>query len=332
MGVLVGLGVFTAKPTPAAADEAGMRAVIDSATGQVEIREDGKPVLRYNYRTVPVPKSFFEDIPPTHQATARKYGKPRSNYIHPLYGPSGEELTADWNKDHPHHRGIYWAWPEVQYQGGLGDLHALQKVFARPTGKIELRKGDGFAEIEAENEWRWNDKTPIVREMTTIRAHQVDIHGRFVDLQFEFEALTDGVTLARRGTNAYGGLNMRMATVAGLKLTHHADRPDASPRRAWQSAAGIWTGAHTPASLTILEHAKNPDYPGDYVEYPNLSWYQPTFPRSGTRYPLEQGRPLVLRYRFWIRAGAPPSETELSTQWEAFQARPGGKTTSDSVL
>ena len=75
--------------------------------------------------------------------------------IHPLYGPHGEILTDDWTPDHPHHRGIYWAWPEVDWQGKRGDLHALQHVFARPTGKIETQHGADFAQITAENVWRW---------------------------------------------------------------------------------------------------------------------------------------------------------------------------------
>ena len=65
----------------------------------------------------------------------RIYARARSDYIHPLFGLEGETLTKDWSTDHPHHRGIYWAWPEVDWRGQRGDLHALQHVFARPTGK-----------------------------------------------------------------------------------------------------------------------------------------------------------------------------------------------------
>ena len=76
----------------------------------------------------------------TFMANPSIYAVPRSNYIHPVYGLSGEMLTRDWSKDHPHHRGIYWAWPEVEFGKKLGDLHALQIVFARPTGKIKFDK------------------------------------------------------------------------------------------------------------------------------------------------------------------------------------------------
>ena len=89
--------------------------------------------VAYNYQSVSMPDTVKPRIAPGNQ----KYAVPRSDYIHPLYGLHGEILTDDWVPDHPHHRGIYWAWPEVDWQGKRGDLHALQDVFARPTGKIE---------------------------------------------------------------------------------------------------------------------------------------------------------------------------------------------------
>ncbi len=301
---------------PAETGTAAVTAIDDSKSGRIEIRQGGQPVLEYCYRTVDPPDGFLERI---HQGS-RKYARPRSNYIHPLYGPHGEKLTKDWSADHPHHRGVYWAWPEVMYNGELGDLHALQRVFARPTGKIKLRQGDGFAEIAAESEWRWEDKTPIVRELATIRAYEAEEHGRLIDLQFEFTGLVEGVTVARRGTKAYGGLNIRLSAVTGLKLSHHADAPESKPRQAWQYATGVWPEAEKPATLVVLEHADNPGYPGGYVEYPKLPWFQPAFPPANTRHPIPRNKPLKLRYRFWILNGGPPDADRLRKQWNMYNA------------
>ncbi len=316
-------------------DSAAVNAIDDSKSGQIEIRQGDQPILRYNYRTVDPPAIALSKV----SKGSLKYAQPRSNYIHPLYGPNGEELTKDWSTDHPHHRGIYWAWPEVMYNEELGDLHALQRVFARPTGKIELRQGDRFAEIAAESLWRWEDKTPIVRELTTIRAHETGEHGRFIDLQFEFTGLTEGVTIARRGTNAYGGLNIRLRPVPGVKLLHHADEAEASdeskspgskPRQAWQYATGVWSEAEKQTTFVVLEQADNPGYPGDYVEYANLPWFQPTFPREKTRHAIRKDQTLTLRYRLWILDGAPPSADEFRKQWNRYNASVGATSTSAS--
>ena len=292
-----------------AGDVPEMRAAFDKETGQVSLTESGKPVLQYNYHTVPLPEGVKES----------KYGKPRSNYLHPLFGPDGQELTYDWSKDHPHHRGIYWAWPEVQFNGELGDLHALQRVWARPTGKIATRRHADWAEVVAESRWMWEDKTPIVREQTTIRAWKDGAEGRWIDLEFRFEALEDGVTLARRGTKAYGGLNIRLAKITGMTLAHHADPEDAQTRMAWQSASGTWSGSGEPLSMVVFEKTSNPGYPADYAEYPDLPWFQPTFPRAGTRHALKKGAPLVLRYRILIRRGPPAGEGTLRAQWTKSQ-------------
>jgi hypothetical protein len=295
------------------------QAAWDPATGLATFSEAGKPILTYHYQTVPVPDGFFDGIPEKHLDYARKYAVSRSNYIHPLCGPAGTGLTADWNTDHPHHRGIYWAWPEVVYKGETGDLHALQKVWARPTGKIETRHGDGWAELTAGNRWMWQDKIPIVLETATIRAWKADSHGRHIDLVLEFEGLEEEVTLARRGTRHYGGLNIRLAKIKGMELAHHADPDTAATRMAWQLASGTWPGATEPASLVVFEATTNPGYPADVVEYPDLPWFQPAFPAAGARHALGKSRPLVLRYRIWIRPGPPPGERELRDQWTIYQ-------------
>ena len=306
-----------ASPAAEAPVAQAMQARRDPASGQIDITDDGKPVLRYNYKTVE-PGEILEKVAPGN----RIYARARSNYIHPLYGLNGEVLTKDWSIDHPHHRGIYWAWPEVYYGTNLGDLHALQKVFAHPTGKVRLQSGATFAEIEAENQWQWEDREPIVRERAVIHAYRTTTEGRIVDLAFQFVALKDGITLARRGTQHYGGLNIRMTTPSSQDISVHTDPTNSIPRRAWSDLSGLFEGAPTPSGLLVLQYPRNPDYPGDWVQYPNLSWCQPTFPAADTRFPLPPGKPLVLRYRLIIHKGSKPTDTVAAKLWDTFQSPP----------
>ena len=292
-----------------------MQARRDLASGQIDITDHGKPVLRYNYKTVE-PGQVLDKVTPGN----RIYARARSDYIHPLFGLDGEVLTRDWPVDHPHHRGIYWAWPEVDFGKERGDLHALQKVFARPTGKVRLESGPVFAEIEAENLWRWEDREPIVREQAIIRAYRATAQGRVIDLAFQFVALKEGITLARRGTDKYGGLSPRMATPVSQEILVHTDSSNAVPRRAWSDLSGVFGGAAAPSGLTVLQHAGNPDYPGDWQQHPELSWCQPTFPATGTRYALLRDKTLVLRFRLFVHAGAKPDEGWAAKLWDAFHA------------
>ena len=296
----------------------GMAAVTlqkDPASGQVVVTEDARPVLQYNYQTIE-PGDLLDRV----SEGNRIYARPRSDYIHPLYESGGAVLTKDWAVDHPHHRGIYWAWPEVQYGQELGDLHALQKVFSRATGRLFLRHKDQCAEIEAENQWLWEDKDAIVREVALIRVHPATAEGRVVDLAFRFVALKDGVTLARRGTDQYGGLNLRLDKPASQEITAFTDPTNASPRIAWSDVSGLFAGGKTPAGLAVFQHAGNPDYPGDWIQYPELGWCQPTFPAAKSRYALSRDKPLVLRYRLWIHSGGKLAADKARRLWTAYNS------------
>ena len=286
------------------------------ASGQYDLIEGDRLVLRYNYAVVE-PGEVLKKVTPNNL----KYAVARSNYLHPLYGPTGEVLTRDWSPDHPHHRGIYWAWPEVDWRGQRGDLHALQKIFARPTGQCVISSGPVFAQVDAENVWKWEDSEAIVRERTILRAYRATPLGRVLDLEFQFTALNEPVSVARRGASHYGGLNVRFSTVQNQQITKQIDPAGSSPLKAWGEVHGAFGGANQPAGVVILQSANNPVYPGDWAEYPNLNWLQPTFPASGTRHEITKDRPLVLHYRIWIYGGAKADSESCARQWEAANAK-----------
>lgn len=287
----------------------------DAASGQFDITDAGQPVLRYNYATIE-PDDRMTNVAPA----SRIYARARSDYIHPLFGLDGETLTKDWSVNHPHHRGIYWAWPEVDWRGQRGDLHALQKVFAKPIGKCTASSGPVFAQIEAENFWKWENGESLVHERAVIRAYRATGDDRVVDLEFQFTALNDPVLLARRGTDKYGGLNIRLASVKDQEISFHSDPTNAVLRMTWAELSGKFGDAGQPSGIVVLQHAANPDYPGEWVKFPELNWFQPTFPANGTRYELKKGEPLVLRFRLWLHRGAQASEENGAAQWRAYHA------------
>jgi hypothetical protein len=272
---------------------ADMSVTVDAKTQKYTILDSGKPVLTYNFGTVPVPDTL----------KGKKYAEPRSNYVHPLYGPNGEILTADFSSDHPHHRGIYWAWPEVTYKGEMRDIHALQGVFARPVKIHKQTAGADSATITAESVWKWSDTEEIVREFATITAYPRKKGTGIIDFSFTFEALRPGITLARRKQTVYGGFNFRMAQFTEVKIAKNSDAPGAFPRRSWAELTGTPPEGREPVGIFLLQNPANPLYPGDWVEYANLPWLQPTFPSAGMAYELKPGAPLKLAFRVIVRDG-----------------------------
>ncbi len=301
-----------------------------SDDGQVIVSEGEHRILQYNYQTV-----YAEDVirGPDEQeeehvrsdrdtfVSASIYAVPRSDYIHPLYGPEGEMLTRDWpDGGHPHHRGIFWAWPEVEYGNKKGDIYALQKIFARPSGEIRLSSGPVFGAIEAENFWMWEDQEPLVREKAEIKIYRSDGNSRIIDLTLHFLALKDSITIATRYTNSYGGLNLRMQTPDYQGISYFTDKEEARPQRAWSDFRGLFKGAQSSTGLMVFQHQDNPEYPGAWVDYPSLAWVQPTFPTPGTRYALSQEIPLVLKYRLVIHKGSQPGVPTFENHWDAYHS------------
>ena len=323
----------------------GMKASVDSNSGQIIVWENEDKVLQYNYQTVyekdvvhPGSKKdkelifsnmsgvYYEEYLKAHPelkkndtTTSSIYSVPRSDYIHPLYGLEGEMLTNDWpDGGHPHHRGIFWAWPEVKYGDQLGDIYALQRVFARPTGNVKYTNGPVYAEVDAENLWMWEEKEAIVRENAVIRVYHSTPEGRIIDLSIKLLALKDSVTLATRFTNSYGGLNIRMQTPEEQDISYFTDEADSLPLRAWSDFNGIFEGNKSKSGLMVLQHRDNPEYPGEWREYPDMAWVQPTFPTPETRYLLSTDNPLVLRYRLIIHTGGKLSKETYIKSWDAY--------------
>jgi len=342
----VGIIVFILFLTASCSDKMTVMTAEMLPNGQFVIREAGSPVLQYNYQTVHEkdvvrPESekdvkleyytinggiyldeYYKANPAverTGKASSAIYAIPRSDYIHPLYGLNGEIMTNDWpDADHPHHRGIFFGWPEVEYGSERGDLYALQRVFARPTGNIKCINGKDFAEIEAENRWMWNDKEAIVKEMLIIRAYRTSGGARFIDFTLTLLALKDSITIATRFTNSYGGVGMRMATPKDQNISQHADPVTASPQRYWADFHGIFEGNTSFSGMTLIQHKDNPEYPGKWIVYPALSWIQPTFPTNGTRYLLSKNKPFVFRFRLIVHQGAKPDDEVLAKQWDEY--------------
>jgi len=287
------------------------------AAGQWLISENGKPVVQYNYETVPLPEGYLERL-----AHGHIYAVPRSNYIHPLFDLNGKPITNDWTLDHAHHRGIYWAWPEVGYEGALGDLHALQTVFALLFKETETTEKDGTVSVQGESLWKWKDEEPIVHETATITVLPLSASGRKINLEFRFKGLVDEVTLARRGTDAYGGLNFRMARLSGFQSGIFQEFEDDAAKNGAAWVFATWRDADSGKTmeLTVFEKADNPDYPGDLIQYPDLQWFQPGIPKRGTRFVLKKDDVLTLRFQLWIHE-ATANDTAKKAAWREFQEK-----------
>ena len=90
---------------------------------KIRVTLRGKPVLEYVKTEKPVPAG----IEPHFR---------RSGYIHPVYTPTGQEITGDFPADHAHQHALFFAWTMAEFDGKKADFWNQ----AKNLGRIEFRE------------------------------------------------------------------------------------------------------------------------------------------------------------------------------------------------
>ena len=262
------------------------------------ITEAGEKVMSYQRR---------------HKSINGKYL--RANYIHPLYGLDGEILTEDFPADHPHHRGIFWAWHQVWLgDKKLGDSWAANDFFWDVYDAKILDVDSQSRALQIHVHWKsplWTDadgkKKAFVKETTTIRVHRARNNIRKIDFQIKLLALADGIRLGgSEDAKGYGGFTTRIPLPDGLSFTGVGGpvepknlSVEAGP---WLDFSGDFNQDGNISGLTILCHNSSPGYPQRWILRRKGSAQNPVYPG---RKPilLSRDKPVILRYRLIIHRG-----------------------------
>jgi hypothetical protein len=252
------------------------------ADGRLELRDNGAPVLAYNY------------------AMRLENGAPeikrRSGYIHPVWAPNGAVVTDDFPRDHWHHRGIFWAWPVVRHEGKKYDVWTLT---GGPQSRFIkwLEKKDGAtARLASENGWFLGDRQ-ILREVVRFDVEPAANNSRRMRFELTFEAVGGPLEIAGSpdANKGYGGFSVRFAprtnTVVRTDKGVEPKDTDMVPHP-WAELEAIYAGKR--ARLRIDDDASNPGFPVGWClrEYGFLGANHPGL----TPLTLVPGKPLTLRY------------------------------------
>lgn len=130
----------------------------------IRITLRGKPVLTYQ-KAIVAPPGDMEDL----------YS--RSGYIHPVYSPSGKEVTGDFPVDHPHQHALFFAWTSTTFEGrkvdfwnqraetGLISHSEVLSLFNEPESA-----GFSVKIVHSDRSAPGGEK-PVLDEIWTVRVH-----------------------------------------------------------------------------------------------------------------------------------------------------------------
>lgn len=267
----------------------------ETTPATLELSEAGKPVFVYNFGGV-----LASGFPETMR---------RSGYIHPVYAPDGTLLTDDFNKNHPHHRGIFWAWEEITYKGKKDDLWTVKGYRSRFVRWIKRKADAKRATLAIENGW-YDGNEKFVKETVEVVTHPVEGNRRTMEFTLHFEAIKEPVKLegVHTANKGYGGFAMRFQTPdeGGVKTIIRTDkglspRDGVMARHPWAQISGVYKGKSVGAR--IEDDPSNPGYPmNGWLMRHELCILNCSYPGNGELM-LEPGKPLVLKYKVTLFAG-----------------------------
>jgi hypothetical protein len=270
--------MFLASAAAAAAAPASALRVTDTKGEKLTVAHGGITLLEYRY------------------SAARP--KP---YVHPLCLADGTAVSLDGPHDHVHHRGLMFAWSEVNGIDFWGEVNPA------PHGSIVHRKferaaGGAMAEIVAVNDWVADGKT-LLAERRTIRIPRPNSAGVFLDWTTELKAAATPVRLAA-GSHVYNGLGIRVVpsmdggAVLNSRGTHTIEAANGEPAE-WCAYSGAGMG------VAFFDHPSNPRHPNAFFVMNRAFGYMSAAPTFRAPFELAPGGGIGFRWGVLTFRGAP---------------------------
>ncbi len=291
--------------------------------GVVSVRDGTVEVLRYAITPLAGP-----------EGTKPLYA--RSGYIAALRNPEGALVTDDFPPDHPHQRGVFFAWTKTKI---VLDRQPLEPDFwnlGSGTGRVRCEKATALNDeakppgFKAQHVWeaRKGDAwVPVLDE-----AWEVTVDHRPGGNGLQSHYLLDLTSRQRPKVDLelpqyrYGGMCVRGPRGwVGLKSAMKVLTSEGKERATTDDTTARWVAAWGPAGggpaeklcgYALLEHPSNPGAP-NRLRFPPEYTYAVFSPPKAASLTLEAGKEHVFRHRVLAYSGAPDRDA-LDRLWKEW--------------
>jgi hypothetical protein len=238
----------------------------------------------------------------------------RSNYVGVLYAPDGTALTEDRPGDHPHQRGIWWAWMKVQTGGKtVADGWYMKGLSYFVRSKTFLGDTQGGGTLTVELDWMVNsgpELAYVARETTKVTVRPLKAGSRRVEFDTTITARADSLGLGgSEDDRGFGGFSIRLIDPEHLTFASGGKTitPNGAAVDGGANMGFAWTGEAAPAWAVGLACKANGQAVTRWMLYNDRSMQNCVFPGRAPLV-LKQGEALHLHETLVIRP-APKKKT-----------------------
>lgn len=253
-----------------------------------ELSLGDKPVLRYMCQTL---------TDETREDAFKVY--------HHVYNPAGTRLvTKGPGSLYTHHRGLFFGYCNVGYEGGKANTWSGRNTPETPGGYLAEEAGPLLGRHQVAVDWRGSNDDVYLKERRELTVYDVP-GGRLIE--FASRLATTGGKVTLDGNAPHAGFQFRAAAEVAEKtgnLTYYL-RPDGKGPMGQARAKAF----DLPWDAISFVLADDDRYTVVYLDRPDnpkpAEYNERTYGRFGSffRYELEPGGDLAVRYRIWLQDG-----------------------------
>jgi hypothetical protein len=266
------------------------------------LTSDGKPVLTY------VRPKFDPSATPPKKTPIEN---PTIKVYHHLFDATGKvQLTNGPQGQFPHHRGIFFGFNRISYDGQQADVwHCRNGESEQHAGFVAHEAGPVYGGHTVKVSWNGRDGKPFATEERTLRVFQM-MSGRLVE--FESVVKTDREKVRLDGDPQHAGFHFRAnveveKTKAETYFMSPEKKGDKGKEVNWEPKGQKGPVNRPWTAMSFVIGGKR--YTCVYLDHPDnpkeARQSERAYGRVGTyfEYDLTKDKPLNVKYRLWVQEG-----------------------------